>query len=107
VVNGRSKIPISKKENTENPKNYRPVTRLPTKYKLITSIISGSVQKCMDNDAKRTVRVCSGSKGRKNQLLISKSILQDCKCREKICIGHGLIIRKLSTGSHTVGYSNL
>ena len=31
---------ISKKENTENPKNYRPVTCLPTMYKLITSVIS-------------------------------------------------------------------
>ena len=28
---------IPKKENTENPKNYRPVTCLPTIYKLLTS----------------------------------------------------------------------
>jgi hypothetical protein len=30
---------IPKNENTENPKNYRPVTCLPMTYKLITSII--------------------------------------------------------------------
>ena len=31
---------IPKNENTENPKNYRPVTCLPTTYKHLTSIIS-------------------------------------------------------------------
>ena len=31
---------IAKKENTENPKNYRPVTCLPTMYKLVTSVKS-------------------------------------------------------------------
>jgi len=46
---------------------------------------------------------CRGSNGCKNQLLISKAILQECKCRKKICGWHGLIIRKLSTGCHTVG----
>jgi hypothetical protein len=34
-----------KNENTENPKNYRPVTCLPTTYKLITSVISRHMQK--------------------------------------------------------------
>ena len=34
-----------KNENTENPKNYRPVTCLPTMYKLITSAISRRMQK--------------------------------------------------------------
>ena len=36
---------ILKKKNTENPKNYRPVTCLPTMYKLITSVISRRMQK--------------------------------------------------------------
>jgi hypothetical protein len=48
-----------KNENTENPKNYRPVTCLKTIYKLITSIISSRMQKYMDDekfDAKRTER---------------------------------------------------
>jgi hypothetical protein len=41
---------IPKNENTENPKNYRPVTCLPMTYKLITCIISRHMQKYMDNE---------------------------------------------------------
>ena len=41
---------IPKNHNTGNPKNYRPVTCLPTTYKLITSIISRRMQKYMDNE---------------------------------------------------------
>jgi len=45
---------------------------------------------------------CSGSKGCKDQLLISKAILQECKNRKKnLCMAW--IIRKLVTGCHTVG----
>jgi len=33
-------ILISKDENSERPKNYRPITCLPTVYKTITSITS-------------------------------------------------------------------
>ena len=36
---------IPKSENTENPKNYRPVTCLPTMYKLITSVVSRRIKK--------------------------------------------------------------
>jgi hypothetical protein len=36
----RVTILIPKNENTEKPKNYRPITCLPTIYKTITSIIS-------------------------------------------------------------------
>jgi hypothetical protein len=59
VANSRSNIPewltvgvtylIPKNENIGNPKNYRPVTCLPTTYKLITSILSGRMRKYMDN----------------------------------------------------------
>ena len=41
---------IPKNENTENPKNYRPVTCLPTIYKLMTSIISRRMQKYTDDE---------------------------------------------------------
>jgi len=41
---------IPKKENTENSKNYRPVTCLPTIYKLMTSITSRRLQKYMDDE---------------------------------------------------------
>ena len=41
---------ITKKENTENPNNYRPVTSLSTMYKLITSLINRRMQKYMDDE---------------------------------------------------------
>jgi hypothetical protein len=81
---------IAKNENTENPKNYRPSTCLPTIYKLITSIISRRMQKCMDDEnliPKEQKGCCSISKGCKYQLLISKAILQECKCKKKIEYG--------------------
>jgi hypothetical protein len=66
---------IPKNENTQNPKNYRPVTCLPTIYKLITSIISSRMQKYMDNEnlmPKEQKGGCSGTKGCKDHLLLSK-----------------------------------
>jgi len=41
---------IPKNKNTDNPKNYRPVTCLPTIYKLFTSIISRRMQKYMEDE---------------------------------------------------------
>ena len=70
---------IPKNGNTENPKNYRPVTCLPTMYKLMTSIISRRMQKYVDDEN----LMPEEQKGCKDQLLISKAILQECKCREK------------------------
>jgi len=64
------------------------------------------MQKYMDDEnlmPKEQKGCCSGSKGCKDQLLISKAILQECTRRKKNCVWHGLIIKKLSTGCHTVG----
>jgi len=69
---------IQKNEYAGNPKNYRPVTCLPTTYKLITSIISRCMQKYMDNEnllPKEQKGCSSGTKGCKDQMLISKVIL--------------------------------
>jgi len=57
---------IPKNETTENPKNYRPVTFLPTMYKLITSNISRRMQKYMDDKnliPKEQKGCCSRTKG--------------------------------------------
>jgi len=55
---------IPKNKNTENPKNYRPMTCLPTIHKLITSIISRHMQKYMYDEnlmPKEQKGCCSGS----------------------------------------------
>ena len=41
---------IPKNENTENRKNYRPVSCLPKIYKLMISTINRCMQKYMDNE---------------------------------------------------------
>ena len=76
-----------KKENTENLKNYRPVTCLPTMYKLITSVINRRMQKYMDDEnliPKVQKACCRVSKGCKDQQLISKAILLECKSKKKL-----------------------
>jgi hypothetical protein len=40
---------IPKNKNTEKAKNYRPITCLPTIYKLITSIIGKWMQRYIDD----------------------------------------------------------
>jgi hypothetical protein len=76
---------IPENENTEKPKNYRPVTCLPTTYKLITLMISKRMHKYIDDQNlmhKEWTRCCKGSKGCKDQLLISKTIMQEFKSRK-------------------------
>ena len=52
-------------------------------YKLVTSVISRRMQNDENLIPKEQKGCCSRSKGRKDQLLISKAILQECKRREK------------------------
>jgi hypothetical protein len=95
---------IQKNENTENPKNYRPVTCLPTIYKLITSIISSRMQIYMEDEnlMPKEEGGCSGTKECKDHLLLSRMILQECK-RKKKKLSMAWIIRKLLTGFQIVG----
>ena len=54
------------------------------------SIISRSMQKYMDDEnlmPKEEKGCCGGSKGCKDQLLISKAILQECKRKKKSVYG--------------------
>jgi hypothetical protein len=54
-----------KNENTENPKNYRPITCLSRIYKLITSIIRKRMQKYIEGQnviPKKQKGCCRGSK---------------------------------------------
>jgi hypothetical protein len=77
---------IPKNENIEHPNNYGPVTCLPTTYQLLTSIMSRHTQQYMNDEnliPKEQKGCCSRTKGCKDQLLISKAILQECKCRKK------------------------
>ena len=66
--------------------NYRPISCLPLMWKLITGIISETMYKFLDENEILTVeqKGCRRrSRGTKDQLLIDKSILADCKRKHK------------------------
>ena len=73
---------LAKTEETNNPKNYRPITCLTTMYKLLTSIITNRMYEFLDinNIFPDEQKGCKrGSYGCKDQLLIDKMILENCK----------------------------
>jgi len=72
-------------EETKVPKNYRPITCLPTTYKILTSIITEKLYEHLktNNLLPTEQKGCKkGSYGCKDQLLINKAILE-AKSRKK------------------------
>jgi len=77
---------LPKSTDTRNPKNYRPITCLPTTYKILTAIISKRISQHLErNDIlPAEQKGCrKGSYGCKDQLLINKMILEDCSRRKR------------------------
>ena len=75
-----------KSNETENPKNYRPITCLSTLYKILTSIITERTYSFLDanNILPTEQKGCKkGSYGCKDQLLIDKMILENCKSNSR------------------------
>ena len=70
---------LAKSTDTVNPKNYRPITCLSTLYKLLTSILTESAYRHLEqqNILPTEQKGCrTGSYRCKNQLLINKMILE-------------------------------
>ena len=75
---------LPKSKTTEESKNYRPITCLSTTYKLLTSILSERTYKHLDENDLLPLeqKGCrKGSYGCKDQLLINKMILENCKTK--------------------------
>jgi hypothetical protein len=77
---------LPKSAETANPKNYRPITCLPTTYKVLTSILSERIyHHAIENhilpEEQRGCR--KNSYGTKDQLLLNKTILNDAKRHRK------------------------
>ena len=86
--------------------NYRPISCLPLMWKLITGIISERMYKILDENEilpveQKGCRRRSG--GTKDQLLIDKSILADCKRKHKNLAMAWVDYKKLTTWPHTLG----
>lgn len=73
---------IPKSEDIENPKNYRPITCLPTTYKVLTSIITEKACIFLESNnllLKVQKGCCHRSYGCKDQLLINEAILEEVR----------------------------
>ncbi|XP_053141804.1 uncharacterized protein LOC128340565 [Hemicordylus capensis] len=67
------------------PSNYRPITCLPTMFKLLTGIIADEVMQNLLTNKQLPVEQkgnCPNTRGTKDQLLIDKMILENCKRRK-------------------------
>ena len=77
---------IPKTEETHLPNKYRPICCLSTTYKLLTGLIADDIythleeNTYLENQQTGCRRNCLGTK---DQLLINKSILEDCRRRKK------------------------
>ena len=77
---------LPKSKETTLPNKYRPICCLPTTYKLLTGLIADSVYEHLDsyNFLEEEQKGCRRRRqGTKHQLLINKSILEDCKRRAR------------------------
>ncbi|XP_063588611.1 uncharacterized protein LOC134765758 [Penaeus indicus] len=73
---------LPKNQETQNPKNYRPITCLTTTYKILTSIITNRMYNFLDDNAilPQEQKGCKrNSYGCKDQLLINRTILENCR----------------------------
>ena len=77
---------LPKNKNRENPQNYRPIACLSASYKVLTSILTErSYTHITKNDIiLEEQRACArNSYGCKDQLLMNKMIIEDCKKKKK------------------------
>ena len=73
---------LPKSEETIEPKNYRPITCLPTMYKILTAIIADRAYDFLNENQAFPIEQKGCKKesyGCKDQLLINKMILEHCR----------------------------
>ena len=84
LVTGRTTLIMKDPQKGTSPKNYRPITCLPTTWKLMSGIIADKIMAHMHNnnllaDEQKGAR--HGSRGTKDQLAIDKMVMKDSKKR--------------------------
>ena len=84
MIHGRTVLCQKDRQKGNTADNYRPITCLPLMWKLLTEVIAEEMynylerEKILPEELKRCKR---GSRGPKDQLLIDKTVLKDCKKR--------------------------
>ena len=77
---------LAKSNDTKDPKNYGPITCLSTAYKLLTSVLTDRTCSHLEQNDHFPLeqKGCRrGSYGCKDQLMINKMILENCKKRKR------------------------
>ena len=77
---------ITKSGDSKEVRNYQPITCLTTMYKTLTRIIAKRISTQLEEQSLQPSeqKGCHpGSKGCKDQLMISKAIYEDCRRRNK------------------------
>jgi hypothetical protein len=85
IVKGRTVLILKDRAKGPVVENYRPITCLPTSWKLLTSIIAEEMYAHLENNNLLPVEqkgCCKLSRGTKDQLLIDKLLLTNCKRRK-------------------------
>ena len=87
---------LAKVSETNNPKNYRPITCLSTPYKLLTSIITECTNSFPEQKELLPCKQKGSQKesyGSKDQLLINRMIIENCQKKQEQCINGPPVLR--------------
>ena len=79
---------LPKKEEMEIPKNYRPISCLPTTFKIIISVITDRLYRHLEKEAIMTPEQRGGKKDCyecKDQLMINNAILETVRSGRQTC----------------------
>jgi len=85
MTTGKTTLLMKSKEKGAVPSNYRPITCLPTTFKLMTAIIAEAIQDHLERNGLIPEEQKGNrrkSRGTKDQLLIDKMILRNAKRRK-------------------------
>ena len=77
---------LPKSQETQNPQNYRPITCLTTTYKILTSTITERMYTFLEENSilPQGQKGCKrNSYGCKDQLLMNKMILENCRKKNR------------------------
>ena len=100
---------IPKSEDSKEVRNYRPITCLTTMYKTLTGIIAKRISTHLEEQSllQAEQKGCHpGSKGCKDQLMISKAIYEDCRRRNKNLSIAWIDYQKPFIAFHIVGWKS-
>ena len=87
MTTGQTVLPLKGKSKRNNVSNYRSITYLPLKWKLITGIVADEIYNHLEENEllPEEQKGCHrNSRGTKDQLLIDKAAMKNCRRRKVV-----------------------